>query len=104
MSFGTGFGTGGAGVVVFESQRIFGGDRLCYYLGDYAINGQTVSGSAEVNHYAGPPANIFGPIQRLKLDFQGQYTGGDQMQAVGVDPTQPLRRVTMVFQRLANPP
>src|ERR1700730_4095170 len=104
VNFASPFGTAGSGVVVFETGRIFGGDSMYYYIGDYTINGRDVAGSVEVIHYSGQPLNIFGSIQRMTLNYQGQFTGGNQMQAVGLDPNNPQRRVTMNFQRLADLP
>jgi hypothetical protein len=103
VAFSTPMGAFGSGVVVFETGRIFGGDALYYYLGDYTVNGNTVTGTVNVAHYSGPPANVFGPITNLTLNFQGQISG-NTMQAVGVDPTNAQRRLTMDFRRLANLP
>jgi hypothetical protein len=98
-------GAFGFGVAVFETGRIFGGDSFYYYLGDYAVDGTTVRGNVDVIHYSGPPSNIFGPIERLSLRYEGQMRNDDTMQATGVDPTNPQRRrVVMLFRRLANLP
>jgi hypothetical protein len=42
VNFITPVGAGGAGVVVFETGRIFGGDSYYYYIGGYLINGTEV--------------------------------------------------------------
>jgi len=102
VNFSTPFDSG-SGIVVFETGRIFGGDSFYYYLGDYAIPGSNVRGKVDVIHHSGPPLNIFGPIERLTLQYEGQMTG-DTMQAIGVDPTDSQRRIEMRFRRLANLP
>jgi T3SS negative regulator,GrlR len=103
VNFSTPMGSFGAGVVVLETGRVFGGDSLYYYLGDYTVDGKTVRGTVSVIHYSGPPMNVFGPIEKLTLQFEGQMAG-DTMQAIGIDPTNPQRRLTMKFRRLANLP
>lgn len=66
----------GAGVVVFETQRIFGGDSAYFYVGNYSISSGTNRLSAEVtiNHYFGPPSSIFGPFSRYTVMFSGLIT------------------------------
>jgi hypothetical protein len=103
VNFSTPLGVAGSGVVVFETGRIFGGDSLYYYIGDYVVNGNTARGKVEVIHYSGPPSNIFGPIERVILEYEGQIDG-DTMQATGIDQTNPQRQVRMQFRRLADLP
>jgi hypothetical protein len=103
VAFSSQQGAFGSGVVVFETGRIFGGDSLYYYLGDYTVTNSTVRGSVNVIHYSGPPMNIFGPVSRMTLQFEGTISG-DSMQATGIDPTNSSRRVGMAFNRLANLP
>jgi hypothetical protein len=48
----------GAGVIVFETRRIFGGDSCFYYVGhyDYNTRDHTISGEVEVTrHTPGAP-------------------------------------------------
>lgn len=104
VAFSTPQGAAGTGVVVLESQKILGGDAMYYYVGDYVVtHGQSISGKVEVIHYAGPPWNIFGPIERLTLEFTGQISG-NTVQTVGVDPSNHQRQVSMTFRRLADLP
>jgi len=46
VNFSTQLGFSGSGVAVFETGRIFGGDSLYYYIGDYVLNGDTVRGKS----------------------------------------------------------
>ena len=101
VNYSTPQGAVGAGVVVFETGRIFGGDSLYHYLGNYTLTGDRVRGRVEIIHRFGPPMNIFGPIERLTLEYDCQMQG-NTMQATGVDPTNPQRRLMMQFRRLAN--
>jgi hypothetical protein len=101
VNFSTPLDVSGSGVAVFETGRIFGGDSFYYYIGDYVLNGDTILGKAEVLHYSGPPWNIFGPIERMILQYEGQIQG-DTIQAIGIDPTNPQRQVTMQFRPLVG--
>ena len=103
VTFNTPQGAWGSGVVVLETQRILGGDSMYYYLGDYTVTGSVVQGSVDVVHYSGPPHNVFGPLNRVTLQFKGELKG-DTMQAVAVDPANQQRQMTMTFKRLADLP
>jgi len=104
VAFSTPEGAAGTGVVVFETGRVFGGDSLYYYLGDYAVDRKTVRGKVDVIHYSGPPMNIVGPVERLSLNYEGRIVDDNRMEATGIDPTNPQRRVAMEFVRLHNLP
>lgn len=45
----------GAGVVVFETGRIFGGDTSMYYIGDYEVKNGFLSGNVRVRVHAEVP-------------------------------------------------
>jgi len=62
----------GAGVVVLESGRIFGGDSQYFYTGTYEVNSGTLSGEINVTHYFGPANSIFGPDQNFTLRVSGK--------------------------------
>jgi hypothetical protein len=53
-------GVFGAGVAVFESGRIYGGDATYYYTGKYRIVNSQVDATVDVVHYSGQPNSIFG--------------------------------------------
>ena len=62
----------GGGVVVFETLRIFGGDSLYFYIGNYSIsNGNHITAEARVTHYFGPPSSIFGALEQYTVVFNG---------------------------------
>jgi len=62
----------GAGVVVFETGRIFGGDNQYYYIGNYDVKNDTVEGEVEVTHYSGPGYSVFGRLQKFHLKLSGK--------------------------------
>jgi hypothetical protein len=94
-------GTFASGVIVFEGGRIFGGDGSYYYLGDYVVEGSTVSAKVVVTHYAGAPTGVLGPMHKGTLEFNGQITG-DTMRGAGVTLGQPQMHLTISCRRLEN--
>lgn len=44
----------GAGVVVPETNRVFGGDSSYYYTGTFQVRNGEVTAQVRVRHYAGP--------------------------------------------------
>jgi len=76
VQFQSNLGIQGAGVVVFETGRIFGGDSQYYYLGSATVrnDGKEVVAEVEVNHYAGQSFSIFGPMKKYKLRAVGNIS------------------------------
>lgn len=70
--FQTNNGYAGAGVVVFESGRIYGGDASYYYLGSFQVKDGVVTADIDVVHYSGPLNNVFGPLKHVDLTVSGQ--------------------------------
>lgn len=75
VAFQADAGPYGAGVVVFESNRIFGGDSCYYYVGTYELNTTIINAKIKVKHFAGPRNNIFGPVDELSLNLRLQLEG-----------------------------
>jgi hypothetical protein len=97
-------GHSNAGVVVLESGRLFGGDALYYYLGNYTTNGQTVSATAKIVHFNGPVLNAFGTQQReYEIVVEGTLDR-DTITATMHQTTNPGRRIPIIFERKANLP
>jgi hypothetical protein len=64
----------GAGVIVLETQRFFGGDSMYYYVGDYALNGTEITGSGKVVLHTAIPGvpTIFGdPAVEFEIRLKG---------------------------------
>lgn len=73
VEFGANTGYDGAGVVVFESQRVFGGDASYYYVGNYSIdNNLILTAEINVSHYNGPLNNVFGPVKEITIVVAGK--------------------------------
>lgn len=78
----------GAGVVVFETGRIFGGDTSMYYIGDYEVNNGSLSGNIRVRIHAQVPG--MRPVTGID-DFTAILTAakvGETMQVM-CDVTEP---------------
>lgn len=61
----------GAGIIVFESGRAFGGDSSYYYTGNYSVVNGVFSAEITTTHYAGDKNNIVGPVDRVTWDISG---------------------------------
>ena len=66
----------GAGVVVFETQRLFGGDSAYFYTGKYSItpDGKIITAEATITHYFGEPQSIFGDLEKYTVVITGEIT------------------------------
>ena len=71
VEFVSNTGVFGAGVVVFETGRLFGGDSQYYYVGNYQVKDSKVSATISVNHYSGAPNSVFGARERFSIVVSG---------------------------------
>ncbi len=68
-------GNTGAGVVVFETQRVFGGDSGYYYIGNYKVEGNKMEIEAKITKYGHVPMDsIFGPLGEFDVIMKGDIT------------------------------
>ena len=65
-------GVYGAGVAIFETGRIFGGDAKYYYIGKTDLQGDMVHVDLQINHYAGQPYSVFGAARQFHLKLSGK--------------------------------
>jgi len=75
--FGTANGNTATGVMVFDDERIAGGDSNFYYTGNYRCSGDEITAQIKVAHYGFSTGTIAGPILRggtLHLNFHGRWT------------------------------
>jgi hypothetical protein len=72
VEFVSNTGSYGAGVVVFKTGRIFGGDAFYYYLGNVVVKNEIVEAEVVVTHHSGPPQSIFGPLNKFHLKLSGK--------------------------------
>ena len=94
----------GAGVVVFETQRIFGGDSSYFYIGNYSITKENqIKADVSVNHYYGQPLSIFGPLAKCTIIINGSITV-DEFHAQGYVKENPLLKLMVNFVKRADSP
>jgi hypothetical protein len=72
VSFQSIMGNYMAGVLIFKEGRIYGGDATYYYLGDYVVQKNRITGQIEITHYGGPTSPIFGPMEKLRVTVTGK--------------------------------
>lgn len=71
VEFVSNAGIVGAGVAVFESGRVYGGDGQYYYVGTYEVKDSHVSARIAVNHYSGTPYSVFGMRESFAIVAAG---------------------------------
>jgi len=74
LEFESSLGDHGSGVVVLETDRLFGGDAQYFYVGKYKVEDHILEADVVVQHYAGPPFSIFGPTEIHKIILTGKIT------------------------------
>ena len=96
----------GAGVAVFETERVFGGDSGWYYTGRYKLDRNEITARIRVRQYGGSLPSVTGhsPGETFEIDIVGTFDGSDHIEAVGtvVDPLGTEMRFSM--RRLENLP
>jgi len=61
----------GAGVAVFETGRVLGGDAGFTYIGTYQANGGTLKAEVVVSKYNATGFSVFGDLQKFTLRLEG---------------------------------
>ena len=66
----------GAGVIVFETERIFGGDTCFYYVGHYTYDprAQTITGEVEVTRHTPGFPFVFPSQEGGRVRLRGQLS------------------------------
>ena len=70
-------GMQGGGVVVFENQRVLGGDNNYYYKGSYEVQNDMVGMEIEVKFYGSehaPSPSIFRPLTEFHIILSGKLS------------------------------
>jgi hypothetical protein len=96
-------GGAGAGIVIFETGRIFGGDQDYIYLGKYSVtpDGKQLSADVDVSNHSGNRSSIFGPLNQFTLHIEAQVpattTVGAIMQANGHIVANPMLKIGLLM-------
>lgn len=93
----------GAGVIVLETRRIFGGDSRYFYVGSYEVKNQELEAEIEVTHYSGEPYSIFGPEKNFRIKITGEI-GKDVMMGQGHRVDNPQLKLDVRLIRRAELP
>ncbi len=74
VEFGSNLNTIGAGIAVFETGRVLGGDSAFMYVGSYEVKNGTVTANLEITKYSttGNMQSIFGPLSKFHLEVSGK--------------------------------
>lgn len=103
VEFVTSAQTGGAGVIVLESSRAFGGDSFYYYIGRYELVHDILKAEVKVTHYSGPMASVFGPFKELNYKLEGKI-GEPSFMLRGHVVGQPEKQITVRLTKRADLP
>lgn len=103
VQFRSSTGEFGAGVVILETGRVFGGDAQYFYLGTYEVQDDTIKAQVDVTHYAGQPFAIFSQRKTVRIELSGpvQQQG---MRLTGHVSHQPTLRIEAICVRRAELP
>ncbi|WP_427183545.1 hypothetical protein ACL598_16900 [Bordetella bronchialis] len=92
----------GAGVMVLESGRLFGGDSGFSYLGEYRVeNGQLIA-KVHVSRHSSLVPNIFGRDE-VQITLTGAI-GHQQMTLIGAPVDMPQAKLVVIATRKADLP
>ena len=66
-------------VYVLNDGKMYGGNSTGYIMGDYSIDGNSISGEFTVTHYSGDPITVFGLVEQGETNcfqHEGRFGGG----------------------------
>ncbi len=92
----------GAGVTVFETERVFGGDSWFFWTGRFKIKDAVVTARVHVERHTQGGSSIL-PFDSYDMDITGKMEG-DTMQAVGTVVDHPEHKAALIFAKLAPLP
>ncbi len=82
--FGSSLGMFGGGVVIFDEGTILGGDGTHFYVGEYVIEGESLTATLKVAPFIPGAESVFRSVGKgLTLDLEGSLLKGDQAIAQG---------------------
>lgn len=93
----------GAGVVIFETERIFGGDNQFYYVGKYEVSNGIIESQVQVINYTGESHSIFGKLDEFKLSIKGKVEI-PRMSLSGFVVDDPSKKALILWQKRVELP
>jgi hypothetical protein len=73
VEFVSNLGSFGAGVIVLETERAFGGDSQYYYLGKFKVVHETLQAEITATHFFGQANSVFGNLKQFTVILSGKY-------------------------------
>lgn len=108
LSFASNVGGAGNGIVVFETQKIFGGDADYYYLGSYDVKNEKIKAEVKVTFYGNSPNSIFGEDQEFELIIEGKLPNniniGNNIELRGYRKDSPEKIIVILCKKRENLP
>ena len=105
VEFGSNVGSIGAGVAVFETGRVLGGDSAFMYVGNYKTDSGVVHSEIRVTKYNNLSGmqSIFGPLTSFNLKVSGK-ADPKEMVLTGSVVEQPQLQITIKAVRRVELP
>ena len=97
----------GHGVVVFENNRLFGGDIAWYYVGDFEVHKKKLKCQIDISFHGEFVESVTGHAagQTFKIDLHGKISDdGNEIVARGTVVDDPDQVLTFSLKRLAELP
>ena len=101
LKFGT-IDDSGAGVTVFETERIFGGDSFFFWTGHFKIKDGKITARVRVERHREGGSSVL-PFDLYDMDITGKMEG-DIMRAEGTVVNHPEHKAALIFEKLTPLP
>lgn len=104
VEFVTDNGNYSAGVVVFETGRVLGGDSVFFYTGDFTLKDNTIQANIKVRHHGKlPPMSVW---KQNDPEFDVRISGTFSESAISATATRDDEpgEMRMIFHRLEDLP
>jgi len=91
----------GGGVAYIRDGRVWGGDSLYYYLGEYTLTSTGFRMALRIQPFILGSINVFGTGQAITLNLEGSFTSANQATAQGHSSDSPALRFGAKLTRRA---
>jgi hypothetical protein len=89
------------GVVVFISDKVFGGDSGFMWVGSYRSDGRTIKGRVHVQNFDPDIKSVFGVVGEYDMYFTGNING-DSITGTAMIANQPQHSIAIRIDKRAN--
>lgn len=103
VSFVSSFGIAGAGVAVLKDGKVFGGDSLMVYAGQYSIESGTASATIEVHKHSNHTELVSAlGFENFHLKVQGTIQNFEEFALSGSTVEDAGRTIAIHFKKYSN--